>query len=122
MLSSLHCACALHVDGFPIVLPDITLVDASEPAIRRENLGESASSWLQKPTTPKEVLSLNGIVWSFRLRKPTLTQDSVPNTSNVTRNDSAERQVALERRQERLRGRILGMKRAGLTDFEIAER
>ena len=122
-LNSLHCACALHDDGFQIVLPDVTIIGASEPATRRENSGESASSWLQNSAlAPKEGLpSLKGTAWSFWPWRPSLAHDSVQDTGSITRNDSAARRAALERRQEWLRQRIRGMKRVGLTDFEIAE-
>lgn len=124
-LKSLHCACALHDDGFRIVLPDLTAVEASTPVnTRREsNTGVSTSSWLSKLASPKDVSPpLNGIMSSFWARKPSTAQDSVePNIGSISRNDSSARQAALERVQEWLRGRIVGMKRVGLTDFEIAE-
>lgn len=119
-LNALHCACALHDDAFRIVVPDVTIVEA-KPAIKHDNAGESAPSWLAKPATPKEILSFSGIGWSFWPRKPTSAPDSVPSVGSLSRDDSLARRAALERRQEWLRGRILGMKRAGLTDFEIAE-
>lgn len=122
-LDSPDCACALHDDGFRIILPDITVVEASKPAIRRENRGESASSWLQKTASPKGSLSLNGIISSFWPWKSTLVQaqDSAQNVGGVSCDGSLARRAALERRQGWLRGRIVGMKRAGLSDFEIAE-
>lgn len=121
-LNSIHCACALHDDGFRIVLPDVTVLEASKPAAtRRDNKGESAACWLQRTASPKESLSFNRIGWSFWTRKIASAQDGVRNTGSITRNDSAARLAALERRQEWLRGRIRGMKRVGLTDFEIAE-
>lgn len=117
-LNSLHCACALHDDGFRIVLPDVTVVAASRPAIRRENTGEIASSWLH---SPKDSLSLNGFARSFWPWMSTSAQDGAQNVGSISRNDSLARRAALERRQEWLRGRIVGMKKVGLTDFEIAE-
>lgn len=41
-------------------------------------------------------------------------------TGSITRNDSAARRTAVERRQEWLRERIRGVKRVGLTDCKIA--
>ena len=121
-LNSLHCACALHDDGFRIFLPDVTSVEASEPAARRKTAGEAASSWLQKSAVSKEGLSsLNGTTWSLWPWKPTAAQNSGPNTGSITQDDPAARRAALERRQEWLRGRIIGMKRVGLSDFMIAE-
>lgn len=124
-LNSLHCACALHDDGFRVVLPDVTAVEASKPVDTKpdSNTGESASSWLSLTANPKESLSLNRLVWSFwPQRKPSSAQDNAqPKVGSISRNDSSARRAALERQQKWLRGRILGMKREGLTDFEIAE-
>lgn len=124
-LKSLHCACALHDDGFRIVIPGLTAVEASSPVnTRRESKrDESTSSWLSKIASPKdEKPPSNGIMWSFWTRKSSTAQDRVePNVGSISRNDSLARREALERVQEWLRGRIVGMKRVGLTDFEIAE-
>lgn len=118
-LNAFHCACALHDDGFRIVLPDTTSVEASELTTERDN----TSSSLQRTATLRESLSsLHESPWSFGPREATSSApDSVPNVGSVSSNDSWARRRALERRQEWLRGRIAGMKRVGLTDFEIAE-
>lgn len=118
-LNAFHCACALHDDGFRIVLPDTSSVEASKLATERDN----TSSSLQRTATLKEsLLPLNESPWSFWPREATSSApDSVQNIGSVSRNDSLARLAALERRQEWLRGRIAGMKRVGLTDFEIAE-
>lgn len=118
-LNAFHCACALHDEGFRIVLPDTTSVEASELATERDNI----SSSLQRTATLKDSLSsLNESPWSFWPREATSSApDSVQDVGSVSRNDSLARLAALERRQEWLRGRIAGMKRVGLTDFEIAE-
>lgn len=133
------CACALHDDGFRIALPDITTttttttVAASEPAIiteLRENARrKTASSSVQKIATLKNSLSplYETTPWSlFRWWPPwnAATQaapDTKEDVGSISRNDSLARRKALERWQEWLRGRILGMKRDGLTDFQIAE-
>ena len=125
-LKSLHCACALHDDGFRIVLPDLTAVQASNPVntTRKSNTVESTSSWLSKIASRKDDESppLNGIISSFWRWKPLTAQDSAePVIGCLSRNDSLARRDALERVQQWLRGRIVGMKRVGLTDFEIAE-
>ena len=116
VLDAFHCACALHDDGFKIVLPDIT-IEASEPATDRNNTSKT------KPATLKEIVaSLDRTAWSFWPRKASSSApDSVQDVGSTSHNDSLARQAALERKQEWLRGRIVGMKRAGLTDFEIAE-
>ena len=118
-LNSFHCACALHDDGFRIVLPDITTVEAPELATEREYI----SSLLEKTAALKESLSsLNGTTRSFWPWQATSSApDSVQNVGSVSCSDTLARRAALERRQEWLRGRIAGMKRFGLTDFEIAE-
>ena len=115
-LDAFHCACALHDDGFKIVLPDIN-IEASEPAIDRNNTSKT------KPATFEEMFSsLNRTAWSFWPRTASSSVlDSVQDVGSTSHNDSLARQAALERKQEWLRGRIVGMKRAGLTDFEIAE-
>ncbi len=124
-LNSLHCACALHDDGFRIVLPDVTVIEASKPAllVRRKDTGEGASFWFQKTVGPKGSLSLGGTTaWSFWPWRSTPAPDcGEKDVGSISRDDSLARRAALERRQEWLRGRIRGMKRAGLTDFEIAE-
>lgn len=120
-LNSLHCACALHDDGFRIVLPDI---EAFEPVNtkRESNTGELISSWLPNFAIPKGSLPLDGIISSLWPRKPSSAPHSaLQNNGHISRNDSPARRAALERRQEWLRGRIVGMKREGLSDFEIAE-
>lgn len=118
-LNAFHCACALHDDGFQIVLPDTTSAEASELATERDN----TSSSLQRTATLKESLSsLNESPWPFWPQEATSSApDSVQNVGSVSSNDSLARRTALKRRQEWLRGRIAGMKRVGLTDFEIAE-
>ena len=115
-LDAFHCACALHDDGFKIVLPDIT-IEASEPATDRNNTSKT------KPATFEEIVaSLNRTAWSFWPRKASSSApDKVQDLGSTLRNDSLARQAALERKQEWLRGRIVGMKRVGMTDFEIAE-
>ena len=115
-LDAFHCACALHDDGFKIVLPDITIA-ASEPATDRKNTSKT------KPATFEEIVaSLNRTAWTFWPRRASSwAPDSVQDLGSTLRNDSLARQAALERKQEWLRGRIVGMKRVGLTDFEIAE-
>ena len=125
-LNSLHCACALHDDAFRIVLPDITAVVASEPVTtnrQSNNTGEMVSSgWLPNFTMAKGSLPLEGIISSLWPRKPSSARDSaLQNNGHISRNDSPARRAALERRQEWLRGRIVGMKRERLSDFEIAE-
>lgn len=120
-LNCLHCACALHDDAFRILLPDVTIAEAHKPAMKHENTGESASSWVQKTAGLKQSFSFSGIAWTLWPRKMYLDQEVVLHTGSISRNDSAPRLAALERRQEWLRGRIRGMKRVGLTDFEIAE-
>ena len=122
-LNSIHCACALHDDGFRIVLPDTTTVEASEPTMKPENADKTASSPLQKSASLKKNLSsLTATAWSFWPRTPTPASDGNSKiVGTMSRNDSMARRVALERRQEWLRGRIVGMRRVGLTDFEIAE-
>ena len=115
-MDAIHCACALHDDGFNIVLPDIT-IEASGPATDRHNTSKT------KPPRFEEIFSsLNRTSWSFWPRKMSSSApDNVPDLGSTSPNDSLTRQAALERKQEWLRGRIAGMKRAGLTDFEIAE-
>ena len=116
VMDAFHCACALHDDGFKIVLPDIT-IETSEPVTDRNNPSKT------KPATFEEIFSsLNRTAWSFWPRKASpSTPDSVQDVGSTSRNDSLARQAALERKQEWLRERIVGMKRVGLTDFEIAE-
>ena len=124
-LNSLHCACALHDDGFRIVLPDIAAaVVASKPVNtnRESNTGDIISSWLPNFASFKGSMPLDGIISSLWPRKPSSFQSSPEqNIGSISRNDSPARRAALERRQEWLRGRIVGMKREGLSDFEIAE-
>ena len=125
-LNALHCACALHDDSFRIVLPDITAVVASEPVTsnrQSNNTGEMVSSgWLPTFAIVKGSLPLEGIISSLWPRKPSSARDSaLQNNGHISRNDSPARRAALARRQEWLRGRIVGMKREGLSDFEIAE-
>lgn len=122
-LDSPDCACALHDDGFRLILPDTTIVEASKPAPRRETKSESASSWLQNTASPTDGLSLTRIasyLWPWKSAS-VQARDGAQNVGSVSRDDSSARRAALERRQEWLRGRISGMKREGLTDFEVAE-
>lgn len=122
MLNSLHCACALHDDGFRIVLPDIiTVADSPTPAPTPDNTRESASPWLQSTASLKELLSFTGTAWSYWTRTSASAEEGAPNVGSVERHDSVARKAALERGQRWLRGRIRGMRRFGLSDFEIAE-
>ena len=123
-LNSLHCACALHDDGFRIVLPDITASVASKPVTttRESSTSETMSSWLPNFAIRKGSLPLEGIISTLWPRKPSPAQKSpLQDIGSISRNDSPARRAALERRQKWLRGRIVGMKREGLSDFEIAE-
>ena len=121
LLNSLHCACALHDDGFRIVLPDVTAAEAPNPAADPDNTGDNAPSWLQKTAGLKELFAFNQLAWSLWPRTAPSAPEGARNVGGISRDDSTARRAALERRQEWLRGRILGMKRAGLTDFEISE-
>ena len=116
-LGSRHCACALHDDGYKIILPDMTTIEASEPTTDHKD----ASEIVRKSAT--EIFSsLNGSALSlWPWRTTSSAPDSVPNVGSISHNDSPARQAALERKQEWLRGRILGMKRAGLNDLTISE-
>ena len=119
------CACALHDDGFRIVLPDITTttttVAASEPAIiteLHENARcKTASSSVQKIASLKESLSpLYDTPWSLFWWWPWKaatqaaldTAQAKADVGSIVRNDSLARRAALERRQEWLRGHTLG--------------
>ena len=118
MLDSLHCACALHDDGFQITLPDVT-------ALKTDQHSDKTAPTPQQKTTAlrANLFSLNnGTAWSLWPRNaPAAAPDHAPNVGSIACKDSRARKAALERRQEWLRRRIVGMKRAGLTDFEIAE-
>ena len=115
-LDAFHCACALHDDGFKIVLPDLT-IEASEPATDRKNTRKT------KPATFEKMFSsLNRTAWSpWRRKASSSAPDRMRDVGSTSRNDSLARQAALERKQEWLRERILGMKRTGLTDVELSE-
>ncbi len=93
--------------------------------VRREDASEGVSFWFRKTAGPKkESLSLGGTAaWSFWPWRSTPAPEcgGEKDVGSISRDDSAARRAALERRQEWLRGRIMGMRRAGLTDFEIAE-
>ena len=88
-MDAFHCACALHDDGFKIVLPDPT-IEASEPATDRSKT---------RKTTPAEFgeifASLNRSAWSFWPRAASLSAlDSVQDAGSTWRNDSLARQAA----------------------------
>ena len=129
-LKAAHCACGLHDDSFHILLPDITAIKPSKSATtKRENTDESpsTSSSLKNPTRSRNLqdslaltASPSWFSWS-RISNRSASAQKDNNTGSISRNDSAARQVALERQQEWLRGRIRGMKRTGLSNFAIAQ-
>ena len=145
-LDSVHCACALHDDGFRVVLPDITTsaktIKTPEPSSflqrRIRNTTETAApATTEFPPLRESLAPLDGLFeWSSfwpssswpppSISAPTTTKTRAPNdqdepVGSVSKNDTLPRRAALARQQEWLRGRIRGMKRVGLTEFEIAE-
>ena len=129
-LKAVHCACGLHDDGFRILLPDITAIEPSKSATtKREITDESPSTSSQarilaRKRTLQESLALTASPSWFswlRISNHPASAKNDKNTGNISRNDSAARQAALERQQEWLRGRIRGMKRMGLSNSLIAQ-
>lgn len=95
-LSSIHCNCALHDDGFRIVLPDTTII----PAKASSEEARKSSFWPWKGVFPRQ---------------------EFVDIGSVVRDDPPARREALERQKEWLRFRIREMRRRGISDFEIAE-
>ena len=121
-LNHVHCACALHDKGFQIILPDVTIIKASElVTIKRKIPGEAAPSSLQISALLKQNLLPNGNKWSLWPGEPASPQDCVRDVGTVLQNDPLARRAALERWRNWLMGRIVRMKRMGLSEFEIAE-
>ena len=96
-----YCACALHDDGFRITLPPI------------EQLLKSSERIKGQPEKNRILLFYG---WKYKI-VPKI-DELVP---GIRRNESMARQAALDRETEWFRERIRGMKKAGLSNFEIAE-
>jgi len=96
-----HCACALHDEGFRIVLPSIP-----GPIEQSREAGSTSSK------------SISSSFWPWKLRAGPKADSNV---GSITRNDSLARQEALARRQEWFKERIRCMKRAGLSNVGIQD-
>ena len=94
-----YCACKLHDDGFRIMLPDsINITTVNATAQDRKPKNSSFFPWKTLPPERQQV-----------------------DIGSVTHYDPQGRRKALEREEEWYRERIRGMRRCGLTDFEIVE-
>lgn len=100
-MNRLHCACALHDDGFRIVLPPTEQLATVSPGVQKQTEKRHGSSF-----------------WPWKCKDTAQVSEHMP---VVTRNDSVARQEALDRETEWLRQRIRAMKRADLSNFDIAE-
>lgn len=139
-----HCACALHDDGYTIVLPDTactTLVATTAPSstdqARKQIPGDpsiktfepcppygSEEYKLKEQTVQKRFTALFPKTHPRFLRSfwtdpmpPTLT----PPYGSIVHYDPPARKEALERRDEELREHIKEWKREGQSDFDIAQ-
>ena len=133
-IESVHCPCVLHDTGFRIILPCVT---ASQSTLFERPKAWTTWQWQQR-RLPKAVV-LDGSIsrdwleaegawrnpWFGPRKADCLSEDvrgeSVESIGTISRNDTPARQSALQRQHQWLVGRIRGMKRESLNDFEIAE-
>ncbi|KAL9629471.1 MAG: hypothetical protein Q9164_006867 [Protoblastenia rupestris] len=101
-----NCACHLHDEAWVAELPDITL--APPPPT------------LPTPPFNPTTLDLSSLknLWPFTKRPlPSLTN---LNVGTLDKTDSRARQQAFHRRDQWFKRRIVDMKQAGMTDFELS--
>ncbi len=96
-----HCACGLHDDGFRVVLPPF------------QDLGKTPQDTTERPAKRRA-----SSFWPWKCDFSLRADEPLP---VITQNDSAARQEALLRQAEWFMERTRCMKRAGLSDWDIAE-
>lgn len=96
-----HCACALHDESFRILLPSV------QSAIKPAKSGRRPSSQRRESS-----------FWPWKSKCTPAIEADIGSLSQV---NPPAREAALLRRHEWFRDHIRGMKRAGLSEFEIAE-
>ena len=136
-----HCACALHDDGYDIVLPDTScdalIARTAQSQKTQSQCTSSAKTSTGEPSYPKhgteeywrkEELLHKKLRTLFPKSGPsfpslfcTKSPPPTPALGSITHYDPPARKEALERRDEELREHIRRWKREGKSDFDIAQ-